>query len=188
MLQLVAAEPIGLKRGRKPTSGPSPCRANRQWHVWHDMSVPLSRIADSVKIWLAGLLIAGASLALLALVTFFMVNEVQLDLRGQRATAVVEHVVTGGKGSDVIHIRYRPITTVALVHADFQSLFGKSPRAGQRIEIDYDPGRLTRVREAGTHDPLFLVPVFIFFLVLPLWWLGADRMPAWSRPGATGIA
>ncbi|MGZ4506536.1 MAG: hypothetical protein ACXVX8_02360 [Blastococcus sp.] len=118
----------------------------KRWHVG-------SRLPLAFAVVL--MVVCGA--AVLGFIYYFLSTEVLLDLRGESTQAVVERVVASKV--DVVHIRFSP-PSGAPVRTTVQSLFGATPHAGSRLNIQYDPARPTRAREAGNHDPLLLVPFF----------------------------
>lgn len=125
-------------------------------------------------LWFWGAFVTVGMVVLVLLAIYFLHNEFFLDLRGQRTTALVEKIVTSK--TDVIHIAYTPTGTDATVRTTVQSLFGDDPRVGAHIPIDYDPHHPSRVREAGNHDGLLLVPLLLGFVGFTLWnTFGSDR-------------
>ncbi len=127
--------------------------------------------------WFWGVVSVLGGLFLAGLLYFFLSNEVLLDVRGATTQAVVERVVEGSK-TDAVHIRFTPQAGAAPVRATVESLFGRVPRVGERIGIDFDRGHPTRARLQGDHSELLIVPLIGAFFYA---WLGLPFRRARSR-------
>lgn len=127
---------------------------------------------------------AVCAIALAAVLLLVSRDEIRLDLRHDVATATVLSTYTQTRGPGGAVVRFRAGGRTVEVHVGL-SWFGRTPRTGQAIGVEYDPKNPSRARRAGTHD---LIAVGVPVLVVGGMALAGVRRWRGARPRRTGRA
>ncbi|HEX5494033.1 MAG TPA: DUF3592 domain-containing protein, partial [Mycobacteriales bacterium] len=121
---------------------------------------------------------AVCAIALAAVLLLVSRDELRLDLRHDSTRARVLSTYSQSRGPGGAVVRFTAGRRTVDAHVGL-SWFGGTPRAGQTITVEYDPGNPTRARRAGTHDLIALgVPgLVVGGIALTGWrrWRGSTR-------------
>lgn len=132
------------------------------------------------RLFQAAIYVIGAAavlfgLLLVAALGIQVLDTVQLDRHHAVTDAVVVSVDPGSRYPDVLHIRYRTAagqTFTTTVNSPEHGAY--SP--GDSFPLEYDPGKPTRIRRAGSHDALALAGLVVVVVVAAGGgWVGVRR-------------